>query len=196
MMIWMVKALFISFFALFIAIDAVGILPVFICLTEGVRHKEYKKILQNSVYAASFIAVGFMFLGGLVFWIMGISMADFQIAGGVLLFIFSVHFLMTGGQKKRIVSKEVAIFPLATPLLVGPAVLTMLLILKNAWGTIITVIAFIANMALVFLIFERSKAITKLLGINGIKAISKIVDILLSAFAVMLIRKGIKELFF
>jgi multiple antibiotic resistance protein len=190
-----INSFLVSFFALFVAIDAVGILPIFIAITDGLKTREKRKVLKRSLYTAIMVAIGFMFLGGLVFWIMGITMADFQIAGGIVLLVFSIYFLMDRAGAKRTVSAEAAVFPLGTPLIVGPAVLTTLLLLKDARGVMITCIAFAANMGVVWMIFERSAVITRILGKNGIRAVSKVVDILLSAFAVMLIRKGLQAVF-
>lgn len=190
------NSFFVSFFALFVAIDAVGILPIFMAITSGVKPRERKKILRRSLYTAIIVAVGFMLLGGIIFWVMGITMADFQIAGGILLLVLSIHFLMSKSAEKRTVSAESAVFPLATPLIVGPAVLTTLLLLKDARGMGVTLLALALNMAVVTVIFDRSEFIVKVLGENGIRAISKVVDILLSAFAVMLIRKGLVTIFF
>ncbi len=192
----MISAFAVSFIALFIAIDVIAILPIFMSLTEGLKPKERKEILNKSLYTASMVAVGFMLLGGIVFKIMGIRMADFQIAGGILLLVFSVNFLMNNNEPKRAVSKDSAVFPLDKNLIVGPAVLTTMLILKDLRGLVMTMIAFFSNMFLVFFIFKHSQSIEKFLGPNGIRSVSKVFDILLSAFAIMLIRKGVSELFF
>ena len=191
-----INSLLVTFFVLFFAIDAVGILPVFISLTGDLKRSAKKKMLKDSFLTASIIAFVFMFLGGIIFWIMGISMPDFQIAGGILLMVFSIKFLFkTDGFKRKSVA-ESSIFPFATPLIVGPAVLTSLILLMDSHGLIVTMIAFVLNMGAAYLIFERSRIISRLLGENGITAVSKIVDILLCAFAVMLIRKGLIAIFF
>lgn len=189
-----IKSFIFSFFALFVAIDAIAVLPIFISITENLKSKERKKVMQSSIRTASLVAVGFILFGKIIFWVMGISIEDFKIAGGILLLVLSIYLLLSEKQK-RLWSAEMGIFPLGTPLLVGPAVLTTLLILIDSRGLLVTVLAFVSNMALVVVLFNRSATIMKFLGPNGIKAVSKVMDIILSAFGVMLIRKGILEIF-
>ena len=173
----------VSFFALFVAIDAVGLAPVFLSLTHESTLKEKKSAAHNAIVAASVLAAAFILLGTLVFRIMGITIEDFKIAGGIVLLILSIRFLLGLTDPKRT----------GTPLLVGPAVLTMLLILRDARGLIVTVLAFALNMALAEAVFLRADKILTALGASGVKAASKIVDILLCAFAVKLIREGIQH---
>jgi len=180
--------------ALFVAIDAIGVLPIFIALTENLTAEEKQKTIKGAIYTACFVTSGFIFLGKFIFWIVGITIVDFKIAGGILLLILSVHLLLSGKQK-RFWSTELGIFPLGTPLLVGPAVLTTLLILIDNHGIIITLLAFVANLGIVIFVFKRSNNIVRYLGTNGIKAVSKVMDIILSAFGVMLIRTALLEIF-
>ncbi|MBI4845230.1 MAG: MarC family protein [Candidatus Omnitrophica bacterium] len=189
----LISALFVSFFALFIVIDAVGLVPVFLSITKGMQPKRRKDLLRRSVISAALICIVFMILGGLIFWILGVTIADFQVAGGILLLVFSIRFLIQKNEPKRIAGDDMAIVPLATPLIAGPAVLTILLALKTSYGFIVTLIALLLNMPMVFFIFYHSELIAKALGDSGMKAISKVVEIILSAFAVMLIRKGLME---
>ncbi len=190
-----INSFFVSLVALFIVTDAVGLLPLLISLTDGFAPLERKRVVRGSVLTALLIAVFFLLLGRSIFWVMGISMADFQIAGGILLLIFSIQMLLTGNRPvQRPVSEDISFFPLGTPLLSGPAVLTTLLILLDSHGWIITLLAFVVNMVLVFLIFDNSWRVLKVFGRNGIKAFSKLVDILLCAFAVTLIRRGLQGL--
>ncbi len=191
-----INSLLVSFIVLFFAVDAVGILPEFISLTGDLKRTGRKRLLQDSLVTAGVIGFAFMFLGGIIFWILGVSIPDFKIAGGILLMVFSLKFLFTPGEVKRKSVSENAILPFATPLIAGPAVLISLLLLMDACGLIVTMISFALNMGIAYLIFERSRIIAKFLGVNGMTALSKVVDIMLCAFAVMMIRKGIMAIFF
>ena len=191
----MLKSLLESFAALFIAIDTIGLIPSFLFVTQGMKNKETKEVLRRSVYAAALVAAGFGVLGKLIFWVMGISAVDFQIAGGFLLLVFSVSFLMVNDKQKRMALSDIAVIPRAVPFIVRPVVMTMILILIGHKGVVVSIIAFAVNMALVVWILKRAKIITDLIGRNGIRTVSKVVDILLTVFAVMLIRKGLMSMF-
>ncbi len=188
-----------TFIPLFVAVDAIGNIPLFVSLVDGVSKKQKHKIIIDSVVTATVMAIVFMFLGKIVLRMLGITIADFQIAGGLLLFIIAVRLLMPGAQKSSITgstqNKDVGVFPLGTPLITGPAVLTTTLILCDTYGRTPTFVALVLNMVFVWFSLVKSDMIIKLLGLNGTRAISKIMYILLAAIAVMMVRLGIMGVF-
>lgn len=190
-----IKPYLLSFIPIFVAINVFGILPIFIGLTTNVTKEEKHKIVVDSVITATTIALSFIFVGKIVFYIMGISVADFKIAGGILLLILSVHLLLPGESPREKQHADVGIFPLGTPLITGPAVLTTTLVLMDAYGVMATFISLVINMFMVWLVLTRSEKFAQTIGINGMRAFSKVGDILLTAIAVMMIRKGLLEIF-
>lgn len=186
-----------AFIPIFVAVDALGNIPLFISLTEGLNAKKRKEIVLESVVTATVIAIIFMLVGKVVLRIMGINVSDFKIAGGILLLILSINFLLPG-KTKGFVSLpnrgEVGIFPLGTPLITGPAVLTTTLIIIDEYGLAPTYISLILNMSIVWLVFIKSDLVMKLMGIGGTRAFSKIADILLASIAVTMIRGGVMEI--
>lgn len=188
------KPYILSFISIFVAVNALGVLPLFISLTEKLSKKERHKVIINSIFTATVIAIAFMLIGKLVFVIMGISVADFKIAGGILLLILSVNLLLPEGQERRKPTTEVGIFPLGTPLITGPAVLTTSLVMIDAYGLLPTLAAFIVNMLVIWFVFSKSDAVIKVMGVGGTRAFSKVADILLTAIAVMMIRKGVIDI--
>jgi len=144
---------------------------------------------------ATGLAVFFVFLGRAVFNFLGISVADFMIAGGAILFSIAIIDIINPGKKRRIPSKELGAVPLGTPLIVGPAVLTTSLMIISEFGTTITLFSVIINVLLAGLIFSLSGFLIRILGEAGSKALSKVTSLLLAAIAVMMIRKGIIQLF-
>lgn len=187
-----------AFIPIFVAVDAIGNIPLFISLIDGLSKKQRQKIIIESVTTATLMAVIFMFVGKLVLRLLSITISDFQIAGGALLFVISVRLLLPGA-KKNILSdghdKDVGVFPLGTPLITGPAVLTTTLIMLDSYGVIPTFIALIVNMLIVWVALAKSDLIIKFIGANGTRAFSKIMYILLAAIAVMLVRRGITGAF-
>ena len=188
-----IHSLVLSFIPIFVATDAIGNIPLFVGLTDGLSDQERKRVANISVLMASIIALAFMFGGKLVFDIMGITVADFRIAGGVLLLVLSTHMLIAG---KAVSSPpaDVAIFPLASPLIAGPAVLTTTLVLAARPGNFVpTLISLVVNMGITWVVFRYCHRVEMVITKQGSKAFSKVVEILLAAIAVHMIRAGLEE---
>ena len=187
------KNILLSFIPLFVAVDAIGVLPIFVSLTEGLDKQQKNKIIVQSMVTAFLLAVGFILVGKLVFKLLGITLGDFMVAGGALLFCIAIIDLVSHTKERRMPVKDVDLgaVPIGTPLIVGPAVLTTSLLIISEYGLLPTVIAVIGNILFAGLIFSGSYWLIKGLGEAGTKALSKIMSLLLAAIAVMLMRKGI-----
>ncbi|MDD5771569.1 MAG: MarC family protein, partial [Candidatus Omnitrophica bacterium] len=173
-------------------------IPIFLSLIEGSSRSQKHKIILDAVFTAVAVAIVFMFIGKWVFSLLGITIYDFQIAGGALLFVISVRLLLPGAQKNVLSSsrdKDIGVFPLGTPLITGPAVLATTLMMLNSFGLMPTLISLILNMFFVWISLVKTDTIMKVIGPSGIRAFSKIMYILLAAIAVMMIRIGITEIF-
>jgi multiple antibiotic resistance protein len=188
----MIKNILLSFIPLFVAVDAVGVLPIFVSLTEGLEQKEKTKVIIQSVITASVLAVSFILLGKGVFRLLGITIGDFMIAGGAILFCIAIIDIINPVKKRRVPPQSLGAVPIGTPLIVGPAVLTTSLVIISEYGLAATVTAVLVNILLAGLIFHASFILMKVLGEAGTKALSKITSLLLAAIAVMLIRKGVE----
>ncbi|MDD5129147.1 MAG: MarC family protein [Candidatus Omnitrophica bacterium] len=183
-----------SFIPLFVAVDAIGNIPIFLSLVEGTSKAQRHKIIFDAVFTAMVVAVVFMFIGTWVFSLLGITIPDFQIAGGALLFVIAVRLLLPGAQKSVLTSsrdKDMGVFPLGTPLITGPAVLATTLMMLNSFGLIPTLVSLVLNMFFVWITLIKTDTIMKVIGPSGVRAFSKIIYILLAAIAVMMIRHGI-----
>ncbi len=193
------KPFILSFIPIFVAVDSLGNIPIFISLTEGLTAGQRRAIVNQSVATATIIAVTFMVVGQAILRLMGITINDFKIAGGILLLILSVNFLLPGKSKgagfECIRDRDVGIFPLGTPLVTGPAVLTTTLMMLQSYGVLVTFVTLLLNMAIVWLVFAFSGVLIRFIGQGGTRAFSKVVDILLAAIAVMMIRQGIAAVF-
>lgn len=189
----MINNIILAFIPIFVAVDAIGVLPIFISLTEGISRKEKIKIISQSMVTALGLAFGFIFLGKAVFRVLGITMGDFMIAGGLILFCIAIIDILRHEKSRRIPSQELGAVPLGTPLIVGPAVLTTSLMIIPAYGIGATLISVFINVFLAGVIFSFSEILIKALGEAGAKALSKITSLLLAAIAIMMIRKGITQ---
>lgn len=187
----MIKNYLLAFIPIFVAVDAIGVLPIFVSLTESANKKEKREIIFNSMITAILLAVSFIFLGKAIFRMLGITIGDFMIAGGLVLFFIAIRDILNPGKQHRIPAKELGSVPLGIPLIVGPAVLTTSLIIIDEYGAMATLVSVIVNVILAGLIFSSSEFLIKFLGENGSRALSKVTSLLLAAIAVMMIRKGV-----
>src|SRR5450432_1592751 len=180
----------IAFVPIFVAIDAIGMVAIFIGLGAGVDEKRRKQEALIGIGTALAISVGFVFLGKLIFKALGITVADFQVAGRLLLLTFAVRDLLDLGGGKKPTSEDFGVVPLGMPLIAGPALLTALLVLTDSVGAAFTLLSLILNLLIVAVVFCYADRLTKWLGKQGIKGVSKLVSLLLAAIAVSLIRRG------
>lgn len=180
------------FVPLFIAVDALGILPIFIGLIEGLERSKVRKIIWQSVVTAMVVALAFLAVGKAIFAFIGITIADFMIAGGALLFVLSLRDILTYERLWRSVDADsLGSVPLGVPLIVGPAVLTTTILLTDAYGIIPTIPAVVLNILFAGVVFWLYEPINRVLGKSGTRTISKLAHIILAAIGVMMVRKGI-----
>ena len=180
-----------AFIPIFVAVDAIGILPVFISLTEGLNHDEKNKIINQSLWTAFILAFGFILLGKMVFILLGITVGDFMVAGGAILFCISIIDLLFPGQQRRIPAEDMGAVPIGTPLIVGPAVLTTSLLLIDQYGLLPTIVSVLSNILLVGIVIRFSNKLMKFISPAGSRAISKVMALLLAAIAVKMVRNGL-----
>ena len=189
------KNFLLCFVPFFIALDAFGVLPIFIGLTDGFSSTHKKKIIFQSLITASIVAVAFLLGGPLLLEIVGVGVSDFMVAGGVLLLAISLSDLLTGEKRQREVDAEtMGAVPIGVPLLTGPAVLTTSILLANEYGIIPTTLALLANILIVGAVFFLARPIERILGQVGSKTVSKVASLFLASIAVMLIRRGVLEI--
>ena len=190
----MLRNFFLTFIPLFVAVDAFGVLPIFVGLTEGLGKKEKNRIVIQSIWTASVVAVAFVLVGKLIFKFLGITIADFMIAGGAILFCISITDIINPTKTRRIPPDNLGSVPLGIPLIVGPAVLTTSLVLESQYGLSVTIISILLNILIASAVFRQSHKLIKFLGDAGSKALSKVMSLLLGAIAVMLIRHGLEQI--
>jgi multiple antibiotic resistance protein len=189
------KTFWLCFVPLFVAVDAIGILPMFMSFTENIEQGRVRKVVFQSVITAMAVALVFLVAGKAILDLLGITVADFMIAGGILLFIISISDLLSDGKKQRNIDLDsLGAVPIGVPLITGPAVLTTSMLLLNEHGIFFTASAIIINVAIAGVVFYFSFHINKLLGNAGSKTLSKIANLLLAAIAVMIVRKGVMTL--
>ena len=186
----MIHKLFVAFIPIFVAIDPIGLVAVFMGLAGNASREERHRQGLIAIFTALCIAVGFIFLGKIIFVALGITVADFQVAGGLILLGLAGRELLNLGSTDRGPSADFGVVPLGMPLIAGPALLTALLILVDTVGLVFTLISLLINLALVAVAFWNADYVAHWMGRQGLRGVSKIVALLLAAIAVSLIRRG------
>ena len=185
------KVFLATFIPLLVAVDPIGLLPIYVNLTSDLSQQDRRKVLGQSLLTATLVALLFILVGKAIFNFLGITVSDFQIAGGFILLVLAIMDLLIPQKSGSIPTAASGIVPIGVPLIVGPAVLTTVIIQVDTHGIIPTLVSLLLNLAIVGIIFMQARWVLRLLGENGAKAVSKIVSLLLAAIAVMMIRVGI-----
>lgn len=183
-----------SLIALFIITDSPGNLPFFMGLTEGLGKKEKRAIFATSILTGFITLIAFMLAGKAVFDLFGITLDDFRIAGGILLFWIAIEIMMKGRVNFEH-KEDVGVVPLGCPLLVGPGAITASLVMLQTYGYAITLSAIGACFFLIWLVLHFADDIYRFLGKNGSLILAKISAILIAAIAIQFIREGLFGIF-
>jgi multiple antibiotic resistance protein len=184
------KEFLLTFIPIFVAMDALGVLPMFIGFTEHLSKNERRKVIIQSVMTAFLVGITFLFLGRWIFRILGVLVADFKMAGGAVLLVISLRDILQVEKAHKLSSQTMGAVPIGTPLVTGPAVLTTMIILLDSHSMFYLVLSFVINLMIAWVVFSHAAAISRFLGKGGSKAFSKIASLLLAAIAMMMIRKG------
>ncbi len=180
-----------TFIPIFVAINVFMLLPLFISITQDMSKPERSKVVKDSILTAILVSLSFVALGEVIFRILGITGDDFKIAGGLLLLVFAVRDLILSREERIKSVIEVGVVPIGVPLIVGPAVLTNILILVDHYGIIPTVISLLLNLSIVWIFLRNAERMMNFFGKGGIVGIGKVMLLLLAAIAIMMIRIGV-----
>lgn len=181
-----------AFIPLFVAIDPIGLAAIFVALGAGVPPTVRARIARQATVTGGAVALAFLFLGQSIFATLGIESADFQIAGGLILFILAARDLVQpAAEAPPPLADDFGVVPLGMPLIAGPALIATLLLLAQTKGVVLTLAALAANLGLVALALAQAGRLERLIGRTGMRAVSKIVSLLLAAIAVAMVRRAL-----
>src|SRR5216117_3393625 len=155
---------FLAFIPIFVAIDPIGLVALFIGLGTSASPENRKQQAFLGIFTGLCVAIGFIFLGKIIFAALGITVSDFQVAGGLILLCLAVRELLGLGAQDRAGSDEFGVVPLGMPLIAGPALLTALLILVDTVGLVFTLISLLVNLALVAIAFWNADRFSRWMG--------------------------------
>jgi multiple antibiotic resistance protein len=183
------------FLPLFVAMDPLGVLPAFLQMSSGLSEKRKKRMVDLSVLTAGAVGLLFIPLGPLVLGALGLRTGDFQVAGGLLVLVVALRDVVWD-QKLRALpgGAGTGIVPFGIPLLVGPAVLATLILLRDRFSLWEVALCLAANLLVAWALFRNSAFLMRRIGATGTQVVSKLSALLLAAYAVMMIRTGLASL--
>jgi len=184
------------FLPLFVAMDPLGVFPAFVQITSNLSPRKRNQVLTLSVLTAGLVGLLFIPLGPLVLSALGLKNGDFQIAGGLLILLVALRDIVL--NQKIFQGRDLqgmGVVPIGIPLLVGPAVLTTLLLLRDRFSFSAVALCLVANLLVAWGVFAFSTRLIRWMGVTGSLVVSKLAALLLSAYAVMMIRVGFSSLF-
>lgn len=181
--------------ALFIIVDPLGNVPVFMSLTHGMTHMQRKRTLRTATIVAFALLLVFALVGQRVLEIFGISLYSFMIAGGILLLFLAMKMLVAGKWEEAVSPEDVGAVPIAFPLLVGPGAITSAMMTLQSSGLMVTLISVIIVFGITWFILNFIERIHSLLGKTGSAVVSRVMAVFLAAIAVGFIINGVKHSF-
>tara|TARA_B100000745_G_scaffold161674_1_gene105790 strand:- start:556 stop:1164 length:609 start_codon:yes stop_codon:yes gene_type:complete len=195
-------ATFIFFFAV---IDPIGTVPVFIAVTRNYDATAKRKIALVATLVSALILLFFVIAGEIILTAMGIPLSAFQIAGGIVLFLFALSMIFGESKPEEEVrmaedQNDTAIFPLAVPSIAGPgAMLAAVLLTENArfntWEQVQTVLMMLLVLVVVYVLMLAASTIHKVIGSSGASVVSRVMGLILAAVATTNTLGGVKTYF-
>ena len=195
---------------LFVTVDPPGLAPIFLALTAGMDRAQRYSVALRSVTIGLIVLIGFSLLGSAILEVLGITIHAFRVAGGLLLFYIAFEMIFEKRQERHEKTSQtaltrdqianVAVFPLAVPLIAGPGAISAAIILSTSMGNSVggafTLAAIIcATMATVLLFFFAAERVDRYLGTTGRNILTRLLGVLLAALSVQFVADGAKALF-
>ncbi|MEM2235317.1 MAG: MarC family protein [Desulfurococcaceae archaeon] len=182
---------------IFAILNPFSAIPIFINLTESASSVERKRVVKKAFLAMVIMVTVFTLIGIWVLEFLGISIASLRIAGGAVLFVLAMDMLGDMPRTKKLEETEIAVIPIATPLLVGPGTLTTIIVLTaenpSLQGYALILLASLAAVTTAAIILRYSLLLAKILSKSFIKALARFMSLIIAATAVELIRMGVNE---
>ena len=197
-----------SFSAIFFVVDPMGVIPIFIAVTRNDTPEKRRSMAKRATIAAFFILTTFAVAGTLIFRVFGVTLGAFKVAGGILLLLTSIEMLRAQPARTRTSPEEeaegaeredVAIFPLAIPLLAGPGSIATVTTLMAKAGRILFAVPVILSIAITcaasYLMLLAAERIQKLLGVTGLNVMNRVIGLIIGAIAVQFMFDGVRDTF-
>lgn len=197
-----------SLSAIFFVVDPMGVIPIFIAMTRNDTVEKKRDMAKRASIAAFFILTLFAVAGTLIFKVFGVTLGAFKVAGGVLLLLTSIEMLRAQQARTRVTPEEelegaqkedVAIFPLAIPLLAGPGSIATVTALMGRAGRVLFAIPVVLSIAVTcvasYLMLLAADRIQRWLGVTGLNVMNRVIGLIIGAIAVQFMFDGLRDTF-
>ncbi len=197
-----------SLSAIFFVVDPMGAIPIFIAITRGDSPEKRRDMARRAAIVAFFVLTLFAVAGTLIFKVFGVTLGAFKVAGGLLLLLTAIEMLRAQPQRTRVTPEEqregeekedVAIFPLAIPLLAGPGSIATVTALMGRAGRKAFAVPVILSIALTclasYLMLVAADRISRFLGVTGLNVMNRVIGLIIGALAVQFMFDGVRDTF-
>ncbi len=179
---------------IFAILNPISVLPTFLSVTDEMEAGERHRIVRNSCITVLIITLVLAIGGNFILNLFSVGIPGLQVGGGVLLMVIAAEMLGGLPRTKSLESNdEIAIVPIATPLLVGPGTMTTIIVLSASVPILVLILSILIVAALTFIILRYSEILVRILGSNGTRALGRFMTIIIAAFAAQLIYSGLSE---
>ena len=180
-----------AFLAIFVIMDVLGNVPIYMVFTQKYSSKHKTKSANQSALVAAVVLLIFLFFGMIILELFNISIRDFKIGGGILIILIGLKIALGIHLKEeRAKSYEIAVVPMAIPLLVGPGTITTVIILVQQYGYLIPFLAALANLLFAWIALRNTEYLFKIFGKQGSDAIARLMGLIILAIGVSFITSG------
>jgi multiple antibiotic resistance protein len=197
-----------SLSAVFFVVDPMGVVPVFVAMTQGDSEKKRSQMARRASLTAFVILTFFAVAGTVIFRLLGVTLGAFKVAGGILLLLTAIDMLRAQQARTRIIPEEqqegtekddVAIFPLAIPLLAGPGAIATVTALMGRAGRTLFMVPVVLSIAITcaasYAMLRAAVPIARILGVTGLNVMNRVIGLIIGAIAVQFVFDGLKDTF-
>ena len=177
---------------LYAILNPVSVIPTYLALMEEVDKIQRRRLLRKAVITVFLLMLVFLLGGSFILGFMRIGVDSVRFGGGILLFVISIDMLGGVSRTKTIEEREqMFIVPIASPLLVGPGTITTLIVLSAVYPAYLGVISVAITALLIYLTLRGSEQITGIIGKNGVRAMGRLMAIIIAATAAEMIHTAL-----
>ncbi len=177
---------------LYAILNPISVIPTYLSLMEGVEKPQRRRLLRRATLTVFFLMLIFLLGGSFILGFMKIGVDSVRFGGGILLFVISIDMLGGVSRTKTLEEREqMFVVPIASPLLVGPGTITTLIIFSAIYPIHLGVISVIITVLLIYLTLRLSEQITGIIGKNGVRAMGRIMAIIIAATAAEMIHTAL-----
>ncbi len=174
-------------------LDPVAVVPIYLTYVGSYSREVFSRVTRTIALFVFILSLAISLGGRLWLLLLGVSVAALKVGGGVLLMAIAIDALSGLPRTKVAYREDVPVVPIATPLLVGPGTITLLLVLPYRYGFAATLIAIVLATLVTYLVLRFSRSLMKLLGRSGVVAVSRLTSIVIAAFAAEMIYSGLRD---